>query len=156
MRLLLCNVLQFILPLMILFTPGLSKGQDWEQHPGAPFTREDLDTSKKRAVAGQQPWADARANLLQEADQALTLASAAVPKKLVIPRRYADASGHMKAREGFAADAWAAQALALGVWMTDDKAKSDAYAKGALKSSWLGRPAKTWEASPKSTASRPW
>lgn len=116
--------------LAVLLVPGLSPAQ---QHPGAPYTRQDLDTAKSRADAGKSPWAEARKNLLEEADEALKLSVTPAPAQLVIPRRYIDSAGHMKAREKFGADAWAAQALALGAWMTGDKAKSTAYAKKAIE-----------------------
>lgn len=118
------------LALAASFVPRLAGAQP---HPGAPYTRQDLDTAKVRAAAGKSPWAEARKNLLAEADEALKLAVTPAPKKLVIPRRYADSEGHMKAREKIGADAWAAQALALGSWMTDDKARNTAYAQKAIE-----------------------
>jgi hypothetical protein len=120
----------FVLPLALIVS--LAHGLAYD-HPGAPYTRQDLDTARTRAVAGKAPWTEAREHLLLDASEALKLSVTPPPAKLVIPRRYADAVGHMKAREKIGTDAWAAQALALGAWMADDKARSEAYAKKAIE-----------------------
>lgn len=103
------------------------------EHPEAPYTRKDLEAAKNRAESGRSPWVAARNNLLQEADDALKLSVTPAPAQLIIPRRYADSAGHMQAREKIGADAWAAQALALGTWMTDDQTKRITYAQKAME-----------------------
>jgi len=101
------------------------------EHPGGLHSRSQIETSRKRITAREQPWTTAFEALLEQAKNGLDRSPEAV-SDFNVPGYYSDAEGHRRAMERLSQDAWAAYSCAVAYQLPSGKEKTE-YADKAIQ-----------------------
>jgi len=101
------------------------------EHPGGLHSRSQVETSRKRITAREQPWTTAFEALLEQAKNGLDRSPEAV-SDFNVPGYYSDAEGHRRAMERLSQDAWAAYSCAVAYQLPSGKEKTE-YADKAIQ-----------------------